>query len=145
MARLIMFASGFIPNGVDLSVLWCNFGVWFLFPLGSVAGSWLFQFWVLCVSPFDGARLVSAGAIPYKVWCGRMDHPRHIIDRLTFVMECQPGVASRTETDLAGMHFQHRCGVAHQNPHKIITKNGHSDFAVQIVGNQATKFAHLHA
>ena len=50
-----------------------------------------------------------------------MDHPRHIIDRLTFVMERQPGVASRTETDLAGMHFQLRCGVAHQNPHKIIT------------------------
>ena len=54
-------------NGVDLSILWCDFRVLFLFLSASVAGSCLFHFWVLGVSPFDGARLVATGAISHKV------------------------------------------------------------------------------
>ena len=33
---------GLAPNGVDLSILWCNFRVLFLFLSGSVAGSCFF-------------------------------------------------------------------------------------------------------
>ena len=56
-----------IPNGVNLGILWCNFWGLFRFLPASMAGSGLFEFRVFCVSTFDSARLVAAGAIAHKV------------------------------------------------------------------------------
>ena len=132
-------------NGVDLSTLWCSLRFFLVFLSTSVAGSWLFQFRVLGLSSLDCTRFVAAGAIPHKVGCGRVDYPREIIGRFPFIMKLQPGIASRTKTDLSRMDFQHCSRITHQNSHKIVTQDGHRNFAIQVLGSQATKFTHPHA
>ncbi|MEI6539512.1 MAG: hypothetical protein WCO86_08275 [Planctomycetota bacterium] len=54
-------------NGVDLSVLRGNVRNFLVLLSAPVTGAWLFQFRILGVAAFDGARLVSTGAIPHQV------------------------------------------------------------------------------